>query len=108
MKTLAESYDPFSCPVRRCKPTEAYIIQPYSWQAYGDYTSGERAGGSFAAPVRASNEYMARDAVLRQVFPDGPVITGLRPIEPMPRPEQDRARFRRDAARLARYQREQP
>lgn len=96
-------YDPFSCPVRRCKPTEAYIIQPHSWQAYGNYTSGERAGSWFAAPVRASNAYMATDAVLRQVFPCGPVITSLQPITPMPRLEKDRPRFRREQRSYARY-----
>lgn len=28
---------------RRCIPTEAHIIAPHTWQAYGQYTSGERA-----------------------------------------------------------------
>jgi hypothetical protein len=102
---FAQSYEPFSAPVRRCRPTETHVIQPYSWQSYGLYTTGDRAGSWFAAPVRASNEYMAIDAVLRQVFPCGPVVTSLRPIEPMERPEKDRTRFRRDALSYARYAR---
>lgn len=86
---------------RHCRGTEEYIIQPYTWQSYGVYTEGEAAGLLFAGAVRASNEYMARDAALAQAQPYGPVITAIRPIEPMVRPIAQRRQWRRDNARWA-------
>ena len=83
--------------VRRCRPTEEYVIPPYSWQSYGDYTA--EPGKWFAAPVRASNEFMAREAVLRSVHPLNPVITRIYPVEPMVRNEKDRRRWRREKKR---------
>ena len=73
-----------SSPIRRCRPTEDFVIQPHSWQAYGYYSAN--GNSAFATAVRASNAFMAHDAVLSQVHPFGPVVTSLRRIDPMPRP----------------------
>ncbi len=85
--------------IRRCIPTADYIIKPYAWQSYGyyaDYPHAEPKVSWFAGAVRASNSFMAHLAALEQAHPYGPVVTALRPIDPMPRPDSDRKRFKRD------------
>ncbi len=84
---------------RRCIPNADYIIKPYAWQSYGYYADSE-GKPMFAGPVRASNAYMAHDAAISQAHPLGPVITSLKPIPPMARPESDRKRFKRDNPNL--------
>ena len=85
--------------IRRVIPTEDYIIPPHTWQAYGYYAD---TGEVWAGAVRASNEYMARDAQLSKCWPLNPVITRIHVIDVYERPQSDRKRFRRDNPDLCR------
>ncbi len=60
---------------------EAPLRYPFrhTWQAYGYYA--DNGNSLWAGAVKASNEFMARAAILKQTHDLSPVITTLRKVE---------------------------